>query len=121
MKDNAWPAGCTGTLAFTSVQLTTLGNNGPNGPTSVDGYITTPCPDLRSQLVQSGALAIAPNISGVQQLRVPVNGTYLLNITGECTKPLKPMLSNVLHTCKQEASAWLHARLGSTNGWQCTQ
>ena len=115
MKDNAWPAGCTGTLAFTSVQLTTLGNDGPNGPTSVDGYVTTSCPDLRSQLVQSGALAIAPDISGVQQLRIPVNGTYLLNVTGKCTTPVLPILSEAckLHKRRQGANAyWLRARLG---------
>ena len=80
-------AGCTG-FAFSSFQLTTLGNNGPNGPTSVDGYATSPspaCPDLGTQLVQSGALAIAPAGTGVQRFRVPVTGTYKLDVNGEDT------------------------------------
>ncbi len=80
-------AGCTGT-AFSSFQLTTLGNNGPNGPTSVDGYATSPtpaCPDLGTQLVHSGALAVVPAGSGVQRFTVPVTGTYKLDVNGEDT------------------------------------
>ena len=73
-------AGCTGTQD--SIQLTTLGSNGPNGPQSVSGYITSP-PDPAAQLVQSGALAIAPAGSGVQRLTVPVTGTYCLDVNGE--------------------------------------
>ncbi|CAL5224750.1 g7485 [Coccomyxa viridis] len=76
--------GCTG-QGFTIFQLTTLGNNGPNGPTSVDGYATSPqpaCLDLGTQLVQSGALAIVPAGSGVQRFTVPVTGTYKLDVNG---------------------------------------
>ena len=81
-------AGCTGVQAFSSFQLTTLGNNGPIGPTSVDGYATSPaaaCPDSATQLVQSGALAISPDIPGVQRFTVPVTGTYRLDVNGEDT------------------------------------
>ena len=81
-------AGCTGVQAFSTFQLTTLGKNGPNGPTSVDGYATLPaaaCPDSATQLVESGALAIAPAGSGVQRFTVPVTGTYQLDVNGEDT------------------------------------
>ena len=77
--------GCTGVQAFSSVQLTTLGNNGPNGPASVNGYIAPSCPDTATQLVQSGALTIAPAGSGVQRFTVPVTGTYRLDVNGEDT------------------------------------
>ena len=78
-------AGCTGISAFSSVQLTTLGNSGPTGPTGVNGYVTLPCPDVAGQLVQSGAIAIATDVSGVQRFTVPVTGNYTLNATGEWT------------------------------------
>ena len=80
-------AGCTG-QAFSTLQLTTLGNKGPNGPTSVDGYATLPaaaCPDSATQLVLSGGLAISSDILGVQRFTVPVTGTYRLDVNGKDT------------------------------------
>ena len=74
-------AGCTGTQSFASVQLTNLGNNGANGPTSVNGYITSPCPDSRAQLVNSGTIAISTG--GVQRFTVPVTGNYRLDVAGK--------------------------------------
>lgn len=105
-------AGCTG-QGFTIFQLTTLGNNGPNGPTSVDGYATSPqpaCLDLGTQLVQSGALAIVPAGSGVQRFTVPVTGTYKLDVNGEDT------LSGLSTACQSESCAdllQLHVACGT--------
>ena len=75
-------AGCTGAQAFSSVQLTTLGTDGPTGPAGGNGYITSACPDTAGQLVQSGALTVD---SGVQRFTVPVTGTYRLDVNGEYT------------------------------------
>ena len=102
-------AGCTGSLPFTSVQLTTLGNSGANGPQSADGYVNSPpapCQDLRTQLVKSGSIAISPAGSGVQRFTVPVTGTYLLNFNGN----LPPTLLLRFRSLK-------HSFLGTT--WNC--
>lgn len=91
----AWEAkallhGCAGSQAFTRFQLTTLGNAGPNGPTSVAGYASSPppaCPVYATQLVQPGNVAIVPTGSGVQRFTVPTTGTYRLDVTGERAMP----------------------------------
>ena len=81
-------AGCIGVQAFSSFQLTTLGNSGPIGLQSMSGYATSPtaaCPNYATQLVLSGAIAISPAGSGVQRFTVPVTGTYRLDANGERT------------------------------------
>ena len=70
---------------FSSIHLTTLGDNGPDGPKGVNGYIGPSCPDTATQLVQSRALALVPAMSGVQRFTVPVTGTYRLAVSGEYT------------------------------------
>ncbi|CAL5224841.1 g7596 [Coccomyxa viridis] len=67
--------GATGCTGFQSVQLTTLGNFGPNGPTSVSGYGTD----------GACALIAASTPAGVQRFTVLATGTYRLDVAGAST------------------------------------
>lgn len=54
------------------MQLTTLGNSGQTGPTSVSGYGTSgPCTQIA-----------ASTPAGVQRFTVPATGVYKLDVAG---------------------------------------